>query len=244
MATGQMVAAEALLRWKDPAPGRHALVDLIVAAERTPVIYALEDSVAGQACREAAAWQRGPLRHLRLNLNVSARELDSAAAVDRLRRRVRASGIDPRRLTLEITETAAIHELEQVAPLLGRLKADGVELWLDDFGTGHSSMAWLLYLPIDGLKLPDLLVREVAGRSKAGVIVPALIGMAHQLGLRVVAEGVETKAQLSWLRAHRCDAVQGRWLYDAMEPEGLANALARGATADGSVWRRASSSRP
>jgi EAL domain-containing protein (putative c-di-GMP-specific phosphodiesterase class I) len=204
------VAAEALLRWREPERETHSLPELLLAAERSPVIFALEAWAMSVCFRDAAAWQSGPLPGLRINLNLSAREFHHGRnLVPRVERAAAEAGIDARKVTLEITETSAIHAPEHVARVIERLKALGLELWLDDFGTGHSSLAWLSWFPIDGLKVPGLFVERLPADRRSAVITADVIDMAHRLGLRVVAEGIETDGQASWLKEHGADAVQG-----------------------------------
>lgn len=212
------VSVEALLRWRDDHGDNDPLPGLVKAAERSPVIFQLERWAIERSCREAASWPSA-LRDLRINLNVSAREFDRGGFALRLTRMVRRSGVEPRRVTLEITETSALRDPETVAGLLDGLKGQGFQIWLDDFGTGHSSLAWLRLLPIDGLKIPAEFVLDVHARPRVATITSALIRLAHDLGLHVVGEGVEAKADLEWLIAAGCDQVQGFLLHSPMPAE-------------------------
>jgi EAL domain-containing protein (putative c-di-GMP-specific phosphodiesterase class I) len=203
------VAAEALLRWRDPEREVDELQALVAAAEHGPVIFALENWTMEACFRDAGAWLAGPLPDLRVNLNLSAREFGRADLPKRLIRALDRTGMDPARLTLEITETSAIHEPDPVARMLEKLDGMGIELWLDDFGTGHSSLAWLSWFPIDGLKVPSMFVQRVTSDERAAVITAAIVEMAHRLSLRVTAEGIETEAQLRHLVEHGFDELQG-----------------------------------
>ena len=213
------VAAEALLRWRRPRAEDDDVAELLAAAEHSPVIFALEAWAMGQCFREAAAWQRGPLPDLRVNLNLSAREFQRSSLPRRVQRELQRAGMDPARLTLEITETSAIHDPDEVARVLERLEKLGVELWLDDFGTGHSSLAWLSWFQTAGLKVPGTFVQRVTSDERAATITAATLDMAHRLGLRVAAEGIEEEAQLAWLLERGCDDLQGFLL---AEPVGAA----------------------
>jgi EAL domain-containing protein (putative c-di-GMP-specific phosphodiesterase class I) len=227
-ADGRPLSAEALLRWRHPERESDDLAHLLRAAESSPVIFALEAWAIDVCFRDAAAWQSGPLPDLRVNLNLSAREFRRADLPARLRQALAAARLDPARLTLEVTETSAIHEPEPVSGMLEQLGGLGLELWLDDFGTGHSSLAWLSWFRIDGVKVPQLFVSGLPSDEKCDVITSAVIDMAHRLGLRVTAEGIETDGQLSYLKGHGCDALQGFLLADALGPEELVRRLAVG----------------
>jgi EAL domain-containing protein (putative c-di-GMP-specific phosphodiesterase class I) len=201
------VAAEALLRWRSPAAEVDDLGDLLHAAERSPVIFALENWAMEVCFRDAAAWQAGPLPDVRVNLNLSAREFQRPDLLVRVMDARERHGLDPAKATLEITETSAIGAPEDVAPRLERLRETRLQLWLDDFGTGHSSLAWLSWFPIDGVKIPGLFVERLPGDGRSALITAGVIDIAHRLGLPVVAEGIEVEAQAIWLKDHGADAL-------------------------------------
>lgn len=226
-ADGQPLAAEALLRWRSPERETADLADLLHAAERSPVIFALEAWAMALSFHDAAAWQSGPLPGLRLNLNLSAREFHHGRdVVPRVERAAADASLDPRKVTLEITETSAIHAPEHVARVIQRLKALGLELWLDDFGTGHSSLAWLSWFPIDGVKIPGLFVERLPVDERCALITAGVIDLAHRLERPVVAEGIETEAQRTWLGDHGADALQGFLLAEPLAPAELVTRLA------------------
>jgi EAL domain-containing protein (putative c-di-GMP-specific phosphodiesterase class I) len=222
------VAAEALLRWRTPRSESDGLGELLAAAERSPVIFDLETWAMDVCFREAASWPAVPSSALRVNLNLSARDVQTGDLMARLEAALAASGLDPRRLTLEITETSAIHAPDDVVRVIERIKAIGPQLWLDDFGTGHSSLAWLSWFPIDGLKVPGMFVDRLPGDRRCVEIVSSVIAMAQRLGLRVVAEGVETEAQLSFLKECHCDDLQGFLLRPPLTSAELADWLRAG----------------
>jgi EAL domain-containing protein (putative c-di-GMP-specific phosphodiesterase class I) len=215
---------EALLRWAGDGSSPHPLSRLIAAAERSPVIFRLQDRTMAEACRDAARWRGGPLPALRVNVNVSAREFDRADPVRRVRRHLTTSGLAPAGLALEITETSGLRDLEAVGRELQRLKDLGVQLWLDDFGTGHSSLEWLSHFPVDGLKIPATFLERLDDR-RSSLIVTRLIELAHDLGLRVVAEGVETESQREFVAARGCDLVQGFLFHEAVPAEALSRSV-------------------
>jgi diguanylate cyclase len=222
--TTRPVAAEALLRWRRPRQEAHDLTHLLGAAERSPVIHALERWVV-EACGAAVPiWQRGALDAVRVNVNLSAREFGGPRLQARLAAVFRRSELDPARVTLEVTETSTI-EPAAASPVLESLRDEGFQVWLDDFGTGHSSLEWLLRLPADGVKIPATFVRALPGNERAVAIVTAVIDLAHHLGLRVTAEGVEGEEQRRWLARAGCDQLQGYLFYAAMPASVLARRL-------------------
>ena len=177
--------------------------------------------------QDAAAWQSGPLPGLRLNLNLSAREFHHGRdLVPRVERAAADAGLDPRKVTLELTETSAIHAPQHVARVIERLKALGLQLWLDDFGTGHSSLAWLSWFPIDGVKIPGLFVERLPEGERSALITAGVIDIAHRLALPVVAEGIEAEAQATWLKDHGAEGLQGFLLAEPLAPAEMAARLA------------------
>jgi len=209
LASRRVVAAEALLRARRRSGEIRNAARLTVAAERGPDLYRLDSWLIKRAFGDAAAWQRDVAPDVRLHVNISPRELDAGGLSSRLRSLAKLTGIDAGKVHIEITETSFIAHLRPAARALQRLESLGVELWLDDFGTGHSSLSHLLLFPLDGLKLPAEFVKPIGSDERARTLTRRLIGLAHELGLRVVAEGVETAEQLAVLRRARCDFVQG-----------------------------------
>jgi EAL domain-containing protein (putative c-di-GMP-specific phosphodiesterase class I) len=223
--SGRAVTAEGLVRWRHPDREPEPLPQLVKAAEHSRIIYVLEHWVVATCFADAARWQKGPLPELRVNVNLSAREFDRPHFGDRLRAAVRKSGVDPRRVTLEITETSAIEDPEAAGRMLDDLKKMGFEIWLDDFGTGHSTMEWLWRLPIDGLKVPETFVQDVTHDAKAATITAAIVELAHRLGVRITAEGIENEDQRGWLTGAGCDELQGFLFYQPMPVEELLTRL-------------------
>jgi EAL domain-containing protein (putative c-di-GMP-specific phosphodiesterase class I) len=221
---------EALLRWKAPDAEDHDLEQLIQAAERSPVIFKLEHWTLGESMRAAAAWPRGDAR---LNVNLSAREFVRPGLVGRVSRQMRAAGLDARAVALEVTETSAIDAFDRVALHLDQLIGMGLEIWLDDFGTGHSSLDWLSHLPIHGVKIAGTFVKRILEERRCQVIVTRVVEMAHDLGLRVAAEGVETEEQRAFLAESGCDLFQGFLFHAAMPAAAMGRALAGAAPVTG-----------
>jgi diguanylate cyclase len=209
LATGEIVGAEALLRWRHPQRGLILPGRFIAIAEDSGLIIPIGSWVLHEACRQARAWQAAGLPPLRIAVNVSAVELRSPGFVAGLGAILTETGLEPRHLELEITETGLMEDPQSVAEVLKGLKEIGVLLALDDFGTGYSSLSHLKHFPIDALKIDQSFVRNLITDEDGTGIVAALIGMAKSLHMRVVAEGVETQEQLEILQQHDCPEGQG-----------------------------------
>jgi EAL domain-containing protein (putative c-di-GMP-specific phosphodiesterase class I) len=228
---GSVRGVEALLRWRAPDGAHDSVTDLVLAAERSPVIFRLENWALGEALRAARAWKDAGLSDLRVGVNLSAREFPRANLVRRVQQQLSVAGLPPAALALEITESSRMDDFGAAADRLEKLAALGIELWLDDFGTGHSSLEWLLRLPVDGLKIPSTFVRELPGDDRAAAIATAVVDLAHHLGLRVAAEGVEREDQREWLVEAGCDQLQGYLFYAAMPASVLTGRLGGAAAA-------------
>jgi EAL domain-containing protein (putative c-di-GMP-specific phosphodiesterase class I) len=222
---GRVASVEALLRWRAPDREQDSIADLMRSVERSPVIFKLENWTLGQALRAARAWRDAGLAGLRVGVNLSAREFPRANLVRRVQQQLAAAGLPPSALALEITESSWMQDFDAAADRLEKLAALGIQLWLDDFGTGHSSLEWLSRLPTYGLKIPGRFVERL-GDARGQVNVRRVTELAHELGLRVIAEGVETAEQRDRLAAGGCDLYQGFLFYAPMPAEELASALA------------------
>lgn len=209
LASGRVVGAEALLRWQHPQMGLVMPAQFIPIAEERGLIIPIGDWVLREACRRNRAWQRAGLPNMRITVNVSAlqfRQLDFAAKIAAL---LREENVAPESLELEITESVIMHSAEATMGALRKLKQMGLHLSIDDFGTGYSSLSYLKQFPIDRLKLDQSFVRGLPADVDDVAISTAVLGMAKTLKLKVMAEGVETREQLQFLRAHGCDEAQG-----------------------------------
>lgn len=209
LATGRVVGVEALLRWERPDSGVMSPRDFMALADFTGVLLAVGPWVLETACRQARAWQRRGSRGLRLMVNLSAHELQQEALVVEVEKALAASGLAPDSLHLEIPEGYAMRDLPRTIATLRELRSLGVHLAIDGFGTGMSSLAHLRQLPVDTLKIDLAFVRGATTDADDASVVTAVIAVAHSLGLRVVAQGVETEAQVTLLRSLGCDEVQG-----------------------------------
>jgi diguanylate cyclase (GGDEF)-like protein/PAS domain S-box-containing protein len=207
--TGRVIGAEALLRWHDPELGDIEPSRFIPIAEESGLILPLGDWVLGRAMALLAEWQHEGLAGLRLAVNLSARQFGGGALLARLDQLLLQHQIDPSLLELEITETAAMRDPENTRVLLRQLRARGFKLAIDDFGTGYSSLAYLKLFAIDRIKIDRGFVKDIEHDPNDAAIVGATIGLAHSLGLTVVAEGVETRAQWVFLRDKHSDEAQG-----------------------------------
>jgi diguanylate cyclase (GGDEF)-like protein/PAS domain S-box-containing protein len=209
LASGAMVGLEALVRWTHPEEGPVSPGEFIPLAEETGLILPLGAWVLNTACMQMQRWQRAGLAPPRVSVNVSARQLEGQALVDTVTRALKETRLDPHRLELEITESALVRNADEARAALERLKAVGVGLAVDDFGTGQAALAYLKRFPVDTLKIDRAFVASCADDAEDAAIVRAVIAMAHSLRLTVVGEGVETEAQLAFLKAVGCDAAQG-----------------------------------
>jgi len=207
-ATGRITGAEALVRWARPENGLILPGEFIPLAEDSGLIVPLGIVVLREACRQAAEWQRAGYP-LSVSVNLSVRQLQRRDIVATVKRVLEETGLPPERLSLEITESVAMQNLDATLSALFELDGIGVGLTMDDFGTGYSSLSYLKMLPVDVLKIDRSFIREVATDASDASIVRASIALAHELRLRVVAEGVETPEQMLFLRDHGCDELQG-----------------------------------
>ncbi len=206
--TGEVPACEALLRWERPGLGLVSPADFIPIAEETGIIVPIGMWVIEVACRQAQAWREGG-RDLRVSINLSARQFLQPDLVALVEACLRESGLPPRCLELEITESALMLNVRKAVEIMGRLTTLGVRLTLDDFGTGYSSLMYLKNFPISALKVDQQFVRGVPDDPDDSAIVATIVGMAKSLKLEVVAEGVEIPAQLGFLRGLGCQLMQG-----------------------------------
>jgi PAS domain S-box-containing protein len=209
-AGGIPTGAEALVRWRHPQRGLVPPAEFIPLAEKSGLILALDRWVLQAACTQLAAWARSrTTAHLTLAVNMSACQFRHPDFVAYVLAVLDATGADPRRLKLEVTEGTLIDDVEETIAAMVRLKAHGLGFSLDDFGTGYSSLAYLKRLPLDQLKIDQSFVRDVLTDPNAATIAHAVVALGQSLGLAVIAEGVETGAQRDFLVHHNCDAFQG-----------------------------------
>ncbi|MDZ7918740.1 EAL domain-containing protein [Rhodoferax sp.] len=207
---GDVLGAEALLRWRHPKMGLVAPGDFIDMAEQTGLILPLGAWVMRNACTQLVTWAQVPeLAHLSLSVNVSARQFRQSDFVGQVQAVLERTGANPRRLKLELTESMLVEDMDDIVHKMELLRALGVGCSLDDFGTGYSSLTYLKKLPLDQLKIDQSFVRDVLGDPNDAAIAHTIITLGKSLGFAVVAEGVETQGQREFLVSHGCHIFQG-----------------------------------
>jgi EAL domain-containing protein (putative c-di-GMP-specific phosphodiesterase class I) len=207
--TGSITGAEALVRWNHPRLGLLAPEHFIPLAEESGFILELGEWVLERACEQAARWQDLAPADFAVAVNLSPRQFELQQVDDVVASVLSRTGLPSHRLELEVTERLALHEPGEVTATLSRLREMGVRCSIDDFGTGYSALSYLDRLPVSGLKIDKTFVQSITSLSTAAPVVRAVIALARDLGLDVVAEGVETEPQLAFLLSHGCDHVQG-----------------------------------
>ena len=209
LATGRVIGMEALIRWRHPELGMMRPDRFIALAEDTGLIVPIGAWALRSACLQAAAWQRAGYGPLRVAVNLSSRQFREAGLAGLIAATLRESGLDAASLELELTESLVMDEVELAIATMQEIKAMGVQLAIDDFGTGYSSLAYLKRFPVDVLKIDQSFVRDIETDAGSAAMVGAIISLSHDLGMRVIAEGVETAPQRDFLHERRCDEVQG-----------------------------------
>jgi diguanylate cyclase (GGDEF)-like protein/PAS domain S-box-containing protein len=223
---GRLLGAEALVRWLHPQRGLVSPAEFIPLAEQTGLILPLGQWVLEAACAQLVAWSRSALtRQFFLSVNVSVRQFRQPDFVEQVLGALHASGANPERLRLELTESLLLADVEDVIARMEHLRRYGVGFSLDDFGTGYSSLSYLKRLPLDQLKIDQGFVRDLQTDPNDAAIVRTILALAHSLDLAVVAEGVETTGQLEFLKRHGCDAYQGYLFGRPMPAQVLERAL-------------------
>ena len=221
VASGCITGVEALVRWQRPGGELVSPLEFIPLAEETGLIVPLGEWVLLNACAQNQAWQQAGLPPLRMSVNIAARQLQEDNLAEVIIRILHETGLDPHLLVLEITESTIMHDTGRAAATLKQLAALGVGLAVDDFGVGYSSFSYLKQFPIECLKIDKSFVNDITTDPHDAAIATAIISMAHSLGLTVMAEGVETQSQFSFLRERDCDAMQGYLFSKPLPAAGL-----------------------
>jgi FOG: EAL domain len=235
--TGELSGVEALIRWNRPGQGLIQPLDFIPMLEETGLIAPVGEWVIHTVCRQIAAWQRAGVGAICTAMNLSSRQFISETAERNLlgfeietARAVRNHDVDPTLLEFELTESTLMSHAENSVAILHRLKALGIRISTDDFGTGFSNLAYLKRFPIDTIKIDRIFISDVDIDASDAAITVAIIAMAHSLKLRVVAEGVETREQLEFLRAQHCDEIQGFYFSKPLPATEMSQLLRNGRT--------------
>jgi diguanylate cyclase (GGDEF)-like protein len=228
--TGQIVSVEALIRWSHPGRGMVPPAEFIPLAEETGLILPIGAWVLNEACRQLRAWHEQGHGHLRIAVNLSARQFQEQNLLEVVRTALEHARLDPRFLELELTETAVMQDAVHSAAVLRSLSDLGVRISVDDFGTGYSSLSYLQRFPLNKVKIDRSFVREIAHSPGDSEIVRAIVSLAHSLRLAVIAEGVETIEQLTFLDKIGCDQYQGYFCSPPVPAAALAELVRRNVT--------------
>ena len=226
--TLEITGAEALIRWKHPVRGMVPPSDFIPIAEDCGLIVPIGNWVLREACKQARTWMDAGLPLATMAVNISAMEFRDEDFLDGVFRILRETGLDPAALELELTESVLMKRAESTQSILKILRGSGIQLAVDDFGTGYSSLSYLRKFPIDALKIDQSFIRQITTAPDETTIVTAVISMGRSLKLRVVAEGVETMEELTFLQAHQCEEAQGYYFSRPVLPEQFARLLKKG----------------
>jgi EAL domain-containing protein (putative c-di-GMP-specific phosphodiesterase class I) len=226
--TGRIIGVEALIRWKHPFLGLISPTKLISLAEETGFIIPLGLWVLRTACEQAVAWRKAGLPPIKMAVNLSIRQFRQHDLIASIAKILDETGLARQQLELELTESCFVERPDQALAMLRELKKLGVCLAIDDFGTGYSSLAHLKLLPIDLLKIALPFVQDVTTNKEDAAIVEAIITMAHTMGIKVIAEGVETTAQQQFLERKKCNYAQGYLFARPMSGDDVAKLLGYG----------------
>jgi diguanylate cyclase (GGDEF)-like protein len=237
LATGAIVGAEALLRWHHATRGWISPDTFIPVAEETGLIVALGDWVIREACRQLRSWTDQGFGHLTIAVNVSIQQFSREDFLESVLHELKHVSVKPQQMELEITESLLMRNVDDTTACMKRFRAAGMSLSIDDFGTGYSSLGYLRQFPVNALKIDRSFVQDLHTSDDDAAICAAIIAMARELELKVIAEGVENQEQLDFLRAHRCDQVQGYIVSRPVSVADLMVLLRKGAHRDGGTGR-------
>jgi len=226
LTSGKVVGVEALVRWNRPDHGLVYPSDFIPVAEDSGLIVPLSQWVLQEACQQACRWQAEGMRPLYLSVNVSAIDFRQRGFVDGIARTLKETGLDPTQLELEITESVLMQNIDTTVATLKAIKHLGIRLAIDDFGTGYSSLSYLQKFPVDVLKIDQSFVGDLSIDSNDAKLVSTIISLGKSLNLHIIAEGVETRDQLEFLKIHQCEEVQGYYFSKAVEPQAFSQWMA------------------
>jgi EAL domain-containing protein (putative c-di-GMP-specific phosphodiesterase class I) len=223
--TGTIIGAEALIRWTSPTRGSVPPLDFIPIAEDSGLILPIGAWVLQEACAQSRAWVDAALPKTTMAVNVSSVQFRNENFLEDLFAILSKTGMDPKYLELEVTESVLMRHAEVAASILQTLRGRGIRVSIDDFGTGYSSLSYLRNFPLDALKIDQSFVREISATPDETTIVRAIISMGRSLNLRIIAEGVETAGDLAFLKAQGCDEGQGYYFSRPVPAEQFARLL-------------------
>ncbi|MBD1829528.1 EAL domain-containing response regulator [Microcoleus vaginatus GB1-A2] len=224
IATGQVIGAEALVRWQNPDRGIISPCEFIPLAEETGLIIQIGEWVLLSACAQAASWLAAGFSPFTISVNLSARQLSDPELKARIVQILETTGLEPANLELEMTESALVENATVAGATLNELKALGIRIAIDDFGTGYATLGYLKQFAFDTLKIDRIFVRNANEDTQNAAITTAVILLGHSLNMTVIAEGVETEAELDFLKQHQCDIMQG-YLFSRPEPAAVLESM-------------------
>ncbi|MEG4234049.1 EAL domain-containing response regulator [Microcoleus sp. Pol11C3] len=224
IATGQVIGAEALVRWQNPDRGIISPAEFIPLAEETGLIIQIGEWVLLSACAQAASWLAAGFSPFTISVNLSARQLSDPELKARIVQILETTGLEPANLELEMTESALVENATVAGATLNQLKALGIRIAIDDFGTGYATLGYLKQFAFDSLKIDRIFVRNANEDTQNAAITTAVILLGHSLNMTVIAEGVETEAELDFLKQHQCDIMQG-YLFSRPEPAAIIESM-------------------
>lgn len=207
--TNMVIGVEALLRWQHPEYGLLSPAKFLSIADDSGLIISIGHWAFITACNDLLRWHQSGYDELRLSINMSSRQFVQEGIIENISQMLYSTRLNPNRICVEITEEVAMKNISGTIETMNQLKSLGLRTAIDDFGAGHSSMNLLQKLPIDSLNIDRSFIMRIADREQDGNTAKGIIALAHSLGLKVVAEGVETKTQAQFLKRHRCDVLQG-----------------------------------
>jgi len=225
--SGEIRGVEALLRWHHPELGTISPIEFIPIAEETGMIHAISNWVLHTACAQNSVWHRQGHTGLRMAVNLSAQQFSKPGLDQLVHEVLQDTGLAPRWLELELTETIALQDIDAAIATLKTLKTMGVRIAIDDFGTGYSSLSYLKHFPVHSIKIDRSFVSGITTNSSDAAITRAVIAMAQNLNVRVVAEGVENEKQLIFLRTYQCQEVQGYYFFPPLPEKSVTQLLQR-----------------
>jgi EAL domain-containing protein (putative c-di-GMP-specific phosphodiesterase class I) len=230
----RIAGVEALLRWNSSELGNVPPARFIPVAEQSGLITPIGEWVLTQACSQWKRWQDAGFRAVRMGVNVSTLQLCKGEFASAVARILDQTGMEPAYLELEVTESSMMNDMDEAITEIGKLRALGVKVSIDDFGTGYSSLSYLQRLPVDAVKIDRSFIRELSEcPSNAASVVQAMVTLAHNLKLTVVAEGVETEEQMRMLENLKCDVAQGYLLHKPLDPAAMEEILRE----DARLWK-------